>query len=425
MSKRLIFKTLIADSISRDFSHAQKRQLEIPMNVEKVITFIGPRRAGKTSVMYHTIQELRSTIPSDRLVYINFEDNRLFPLQPSDMDELAQGYYELYPENKHETVYFFLDEIQEVPNWEKFVRRISDQENCRLFLTGSSSKLLSSEIASSLRGRTLVYEVLPLSYSEFLDFNKVKFNPDTSEGKAIAIHWFEKWMTQGGFPELIFIEERLHRSIINEYIDVMLYKDLTQRFGIKQPALMKYLLKYFLQNISKPITVQKVFHDLKSQGYAIGKNIVHEYLSHLIDAFVLFRADIWSSSKRKQAVNPSKYYCIDPAFKSAVSIQKDEGRVFENGVYLHLRRNGIEPLYVMQNQEVDFYWQGGSLINVCLDMREAITRNRELSGMQEAMEKLQLQSGTIITKDEEQTISTSTGIISLLPAWKYFLTPQS
>ena len=142
----------------------------------KIVSLVGPRRVGKTFVLYGLIRTLRKTIPAECLVYISFEDDRLFPLQLSDLDGLIAGYYELYPEHRDRTVYFFLDEVQEVPHWEKFVRRITDQENCRVYLTGSSSKLLSQELATSLRGRTVSFEIFPLSFSEFLSFRCIKAN---------------------------------------------------------------------------------------------------------------------------------------------------------------------------------------------------------------------------------------------------------
>ena len=316
---------------------------------------------------------------------------------------------------------FFLDEVQEVENWEKFVRRLIDQENCRVYLTGSSSKLLSQELATTLRGRTLPYEVFPLSFKEFLQFNQVEVNPRSSKGQAFLLHWLSRYLRQGGFPELVFLPESLHRPTINEYIDLMLYRDLTERFSLKNPALLKYLLKFLLNNMSNSISVSKVYNDLKSQGYSVGRNTVFEYIDLLEEAFILFRVRKWSHSIRVQASNPSKIYAIDPAFKYAMSIHEDIGRVFENSVFLELKRRSISPHYWLDSQEVDFFWENGTLINACYSLTHPETRKREINGLLLAMKKLDLKSGKLITWDKKETVKEGSRTIFIQPLWEFLL----
>lgn len=421
MSKKPVFRRIIADFIDQSLSEALPRDLNLPLDVPKIVSIIGPRRAGKTFLLYHVIQRLREKLPADRLVYLNFEDDRLFPLQLEDMNELVQAYYEMYPENREVKVWFFLDEIQEVPNWEKFIRRLFDTENCRIYLTGSSSKLLSRELATSLRGRTIPFEVFPLNFGEFLRFNKVDVNPESSKGQAAILHWFDRWLRQGGFPELIFLPENLHRRTVDEYLDLMLYRDLTERFSIRNPSLLKYLLKYVIGNVALPLSMTKTFNDLKSQGYAISKNTVYDYLSYLEEAYLIFKVDIWHRSVRAQAINPSKIYLIDPAFKYAMSIGEDTGRMLENAVFLDLRRKGLSPHYVQNKQEVDFYWENGRPVNVCLDFYSTSTRERETKGMVEALKFLNLSQGMILTRDITQHIRVDGKRILVRPAWKFFL----
>jgi uncharacterized protein len=421
MDKKTVFRQLIADFIETPLRETKARDLNIPTDIPKIISLLGPRRAGKTYVLYHIARALRKTVPANRIVYINFEDDRLFPLRLADMDALLQAYYELFPSNREQTVWFMLDEVQEVPNWEKFVRRLADTENCRIYLTGSSSKLLSRELATALRGRTLPFEVFPLSFSEFLQFNGIVLNPDSAKGQAPALHWFDRWLAQGGFPELVFLPEDLHRSVINEYLDLMLYRDLTERFSVKQPALLKYLLKYFLQNLANPTSLTKVFNDLKSQGFSIAKNTVFDYVSHMEEAFVLFRTNIWRRSVRAQAINPGKYYVVDPAFKYAMSVGEDKGRVLENAVFLHLRRQGLTPHYFMEQQEVDFYWENGQPINVCLDFFTPDTREREVKGMLLALKALDQPVGIILTRDRNEDLLLDGKRIEVRAAWRYFL----
>jgi len=421
MNKKTIFQTIIADFIAKPALNPFQRALAIPLDVPKIISLIGPRRSGKTHILYHIIQLLSKTIPRDRLIYLNFEDDRIYPPQLEDMELMLQAYYELYPHNRDEKVWFFFDEIQEIPNWEKFVRRLSDTENCRIYLTGSSSKLLSRELASSLRGRTIAFEVFPLSLNEFLNFNQVEFNPLTSKGKSTVLHWFDRWLKQGGFPELVFLPDTLHQATITEYIDLMLYRDLSERFSIKNTALLKYLLKHTLANLALPTSVRKLHNDIKSQGYSAGKDTIFDYISYLEEAFILFQANIWHPSVRAQAVNPSKFYCIDPAFKYVMHIGEDKGRVLENAVYLHLRRQGHMPHYWLDQQELDFYWQNGQAINVCLTMEDPRTREREIKGMIAALNALNLTEGLILTRDQTEDIHIENKWIRVLPSWQYML----
>jgi predicted AAA+ superfamily ATPase len=388
------------------------------------VTLIGPRRAGKTSVCYQLIKNLRATMPTDRLLYVNFEDDRFFPAELTDMDMLLEAYYAMYPANKESLVYFFFDEVQEVPQWEKFVRRLSDQENCRIYLTGSSSKLLSQELATALRGRTLTYEIFPLSFAEFLRFNHTGYDNDSSKGRAVLQHQLQAYMRQGGFPELVFLEEPFHRPTINEYINLMIYKDLMERFSLRNPHLLKYLLKYYLVNMANPLSINRVYNDLRSQGYALSKNTVYEYTSYLEEAFVVFRVSRWSTSVRQQAINPDKLYVVDQAFKYAMSDADDEGRILENMVFMALRRLGLMPDYFMDKQEVDFYVPEKLLINVCLDLSGPATRQRELSGLEAAMRQTGLDTALLVTLHEEGEERLDAGKVRVVTARDFLLKPE-
>ena len=422
MNKKKVFNQIISDFLERPLPHALPRSLKIPLDVPKIVSLLGPRRAGKTYSLFYVIQQLQKEVARDRLIYINFEDDRLFPLKLKDMDDFLQSYYELYPTNRDEKVWFFFDEIQEVPNWEKFIRRIWDTENCRIYLTGSSSKLLSRELATSLRGRTLPYEIFPLSFSEFLNFNEIKANKKTSKGQATILHWFDRWLEQGGFPELVFLPKELHRRTVDEYIDLMLYRDLMERFSLKKPSLLKYLLKHVVSNLANSMSVNKIFNDIKSQGFKLSRATVYDYLSHLEEAFLIFNVNIWHRSIRSQAQMPSKIYLVDAAFKSAMTIGEDKGRLLENAVFLHLRRQGLQLHYVLKKQEVDFYWKNGTPINVCYGFYHPQTREREVKGMLEALRFLEEDTGLILTRDRTEKIEIDGKTILVIPVWEYFLT---
>ncbi len=422
MDKKEAYKRIIADFFTRDLSHVLPRKYDIPLALPKVISLIGPRRAGKTFLLFELIKQLREEgIPKERLVYVNFEDDRLFPIQLSDLDALLQAYYEMYPDNKEKKVWFFFDEIQEVRHWEKFIRRVHDQENCQLFVTGSSSKLLSREIASSLRGRTLAYEILPLSFREFLDFNNISPDTNTSKGQALLNHWLTRYMQQGGFPELIFLPQEIHQPTIQEYLDLVLYRDITERFNIKNPALLKYLLKYLLNNISNRLSYTKTYNDLRSRGFSVSKNTVLEYISYLEEAFVLFQVSVWNRSLRAQAINPRKVYAIDPAFRHAMSVSADKGRVMENLVFLELKRRGKQPFYYSNGREVDFFLEDEYLINVALSIDEPDTFQRETESLFSAMKQLNISESSLITLYEKRTLRREGKTIHIQPLADFLL----
>ena len=421
MEKKSVFKQVISAFIDAPVEGIMPRDIELPLDVPKIISLLGPRRSGKTHLLFYLIQQLRQTVPAHRLVYVNFEDDRFFPMRLADMDELVQAYYEMYPANRDEKTWFFFDEIQEVPNWEKFVRRLFDTENCRIYLTGSSANLLGRELATALRGRTLPFEVFPLSFKEFLVFNQISVNAETPKGQSTILHWFDRYLRQGGFPELVFLPENLHKRTIAEYLDLMLYRDLSERFSIKNTPLLKYLLKYVTGNVASPISMTKMFNDLKSKGYSLSRNTVYDYLSYLEEAFLVFKIDIWHRSVRAQSLNPSKLYLIDPAFKYAMSIGEDSGRMLENAVFLHLRGKGISPHYVLKKQEVDFYWENGTPTNVCWGFHAPETRKREVEGLLSVLKFLGLKEGQILTRDRTETIKADGKLIAVRPAWRCFL----
>ena len=419
MDKKQVFQEIIRDFFQKSLETVRDREIEVPFDVPKVVSLMGPRRAGKTHCLFELIKRLRKQMPTEQLVYVNFEDDRLFPLQLEDLDAMLRGYYEMYPGNRNQKVWFFLDEIQEVPNWEKFVRRLQDQENCRIYLTGSSSKLLSRELATSLRGRTLPVGVLPLSFREFLQFNEVEADEFSSQGKALYVHWLNRYLRQGGFPELVYLPESLHRPTLQEYLDLILYRDVVERHKIKNTALLRYLLKYLLVNVANQLSMTKVYNDLKSQGLRIAKNTVFEYLSYLEEAFVLFKVDVWHQSVRVQAINPSKIYAVDHALKHLMSLSDDQGRIIENVVFMELKRRGYHPHYFRNGKEVDFFWQDGELVNVTVSIADGATYKRETESLFNAMKKTGKKRALLLTMDDEQIIEKYGTIIRVLPLWKF------
>jgi len=421
-----ILKRVIADSQERDLAYVIDRDLKIPLGTNKIISLIGVRRSGKTHVLYSIIKKLRTTTDPRNIVYIDFEDDRLFPLELKDLSNLLDAYYELYPDKKSEKVYFFFDEIQNVRNWETFVRRLYDTEQCAVYITGSSAKLLSREIATALRGRTLSYEVFPLSFSEFLRFRGIKPDLHSSRSQARIKNALADYPTRGGFPEIINYDQAVFMKTLQEYIDLIMYRDIIERYGISNIFLLKRLIKFCFSNISTLVSFNKLYNDFKSEGLSISRNTVYEYLSYLEDAYALFTVPLYAKSVREQWRNPRKIYSVDVGFKTAMDfpLSIDIGRVFENIVFLELRRKAEKIYYFKGKQEVDFYYTSGGkerLLNVSYEMESPATREREISGLVEAMTRFSLSEGTIVTSEHKEIIKTEAGKINAIPLWEWLL----
>ncbi|NPA12728.1 MAG: ATP-binding protein, partial [Aquificae bacterium] len=254
MKRKDIFKELIVEFQERELPTIVERDIAIPTNTKKIISVIGVRRSGKTYILFQTVKNLLKSVPIEKIVYINFEDERL-ELKAEELSLLIEAYKELYPEIPLSEVYFFFDEIQNVKGWERFVRRVYDNYSQNIFITGSNSKLLSTEIATSLRGRTITYKVFPLNFKEFLRFKNFKFSEKYlhSLGKrAILKNLFSEYMRFGGFPEVVRVEDRdLKIKILQGYFEVMLYKDVVERYQIKSPVILKYFTKRLIESIGK------------------------------------------------------------------------------------------------------------------------------------------------------------------------------
>jgi predicted AAA+ superfamily ATPase len=424
---RDVFKRLITDSQERNLSYVVDRDMDVPLDTKKIISLIGVRRSGKTHVLFSIINRLRAVADHRNIVYINFEDDRLFPLELKDLSTLLDAYYELYPDKKNEKVWFFFDEIQNVENWEKFIRRLYDTENCDVFITGSSAKLLSREIATALRGRTLSYEVFPLSFSEFLRFKDIRTDLHSSKHRARLRNAFSEYLTKGGFPEIVTYAQPVVVKALQEYIDLIIYRDVIERYGITNTFLLKRLVKFCFTNISTLVSFNKLYNVFRSEGLSISRNTVYEYVSYLEDVFALFTVPVHAKSLREQWRNPRKIYSVDVGFKTAMDypLSSDTGRVFENVVFLELRRKAEKIQYFKGRQEVDFYYLLGGkerLLNVSYDMDSPLTRKREINGLIEAMKRFSLSEGSIVTAEHKEVVKTEAGKISVMPLWEWLLT---
>ncbi|HPL96617.1 MAG TPA: ATP-binding protein [Smithellaceae bacterium] len=426
-----IISRLIDDFHERTLPEPVPRIKEFFEITGKADVVIGMRRVGKTWFCYQKIRDLvASGIKRERLLHLNFEDDRLLEFNVGHFQEILDVYFGKYPEHRHTRCFFFFDEIQRIDQWEAFIRRLLDTENIQIFITGSSSKLLSSEIATGLRGRSLPIEIFPLSFEEYLSFHGLlSERPKTFGANTVALlrKSIRDYLEVGGFPEVQNLERILRIEVLQGYIDAVLLKDIVERHKIGNVLVLKHLVRHIMGASGGQFSVNKFFNTMKSLGIKCTKNSLYEYLDHLTDAFLFYRVPIHGRSERSRLIHPAKIYAIDTGLLNAMTVSNsgDYGRLLETMVYLHLRRRNDDVEYVVSKdgRETDFLAReriSGErhLIQACWEMSDKKTFARELAGLKRAMEDLSISSGTIVTWDDEAEIEEH---IRAIPVWKWLL----
>jgi len=421
-----LFKKLITNFQERSFTGIVPRDYDIPIDTKKIVSLIGVRRSGKTYILFHIIEQLRQKIDGRNIIYINFEDDRLFPIYLKDLDGLLESYYELYPHKRDEKVYLFLDEVQNIEGWERYVRRIYDTQNLQIFITGSSSKLLSSEIATSLRGRTITYEIFPFSFKEYLRYKDIEVNFYSSKSISYIKNAFNSYLINGGFAETFDETPDVQKRILKDYLDLIIYKDVVERYNIKNQALLKHLIKYMFVNMGTLVSINKLYNEYKSQGYKVSKDALYDYIDYLQDAYTLFTTPIYRNSVREEQRNPKKLYAIDNGFKKlfSISLSDDYSKLYENMAFLHLRRMSSEVYYFKQKQEVDLYVRVDKeyLVNVSYLIENEKTLQREIKALVEGMDYFNINKSYLVTDNREEIINIDNRTIEIIPMWKWLLT---
>lgn len=377
--------------------------------------FTGLRRAGKSNFLYQLIQQHYSENDLNDVLMVNFEDERLLEVQAIHLHEILDAYYELYTMQP----IVFLDEIQTIPNWQKFVRRLAD-EGLRVFVTGSNAEMLSAEIASTLGGRFINKEILPLSFREYLKFlqfnytEKTKFSADRHELHRL----YEDYLKLGGFPELIHFENK--KEYLSSVYQKLFYGDLIARYSIENSKALKLMVKKLAESVNNETSVNRIKHLIKSTGLAIGNNTLFDYLGYLESSYMIGSISNFHSKFSEKETN-KKYYFLDNGILNLFLFDQDT-KLLENVVYIQLRRLGGTIYFLKRKLEVDFYvpekeW----LIQVSYSIKEKETFEREVKALHLSMKELNLQTGYIFTYDEEKTITTELGTVYVVPVWKWLL----
>lgn len=403
------------------------RALEVPLDTEKIVTIIGVRRSGKTSFLFNIIGELLDRdVERSRILYVNFEDERL-NLKAEELDLILQAYLELYPDLNLRDCYFFFDEIQNIADWDKFIRRVYDSITKNIVITGSNARFLSSEIATSLRGRTISYEVFPLSFSEYLEFKDVSVDLYDPNSIAQIKYHLGLYLIDGGFPEVINYEDDLRIKVLQEYFNVMIYRDLVERYEIKNLSALRFFLKRVLASSTKQLSVNNIYNELKSAGIKIGKNQLYDFLDACQNTYLVFMLKKHIRSMADRELGEKKVYAIDNGLLNSIEYKfsDDVGKAMEQVVFLDLRREGREVYFYKSRNECDFIVKKGTdvtnAIQVSYSLSDKKTRRREIAGLVSACKEFGLKEGIIITDDEREELEIDGVNVNVLPLHRWLL----
>ncbi len=429
-------KSIILDFQEVELETGVPRRLKVKTVPGKATVCMGVRRSGKSTYLFQVIKRLlNNDVPRENILYLNFFDDRLHNLRQFGLGLITEAYYSLYPEKKNtETVYCFFDEIQAVDGWEPFVDRLMRTEKCEVYITGSSARMLSKEIATQMRGRALSWELFPFSFREFLDYKRINATHLSTKKRLLVQKAFDEYWETGGFPEVVGLDRYLRIKIHQEYFHAILFRDLVERHNISHPRAVMDLAHRLVDNTASLYTVNSLTGYLKSLGHKAPKAAVSDYLEWFEDAYFLFTVRIFDASLARSKTNPKKIYCIDHALVTSVAsgILVNTGHLLENLVFTALRRVTPDIYYCKTRGglEVDFLAQlqdrSRMLVQVCDLMAEPQTRKREVAALTEAMAEYDLKSGTVVTRNEEDQIKVDAGKIDVVPVWRFMLNlPES
>ncbi|MBN1389129.1 MAG: ATP-binding protein [Candidatus Thermoplasmatota archaeon] len=412
-------KTYIEDK-KEDLSciEVKPRETSLEGSVEFVTSLYGPRRAGKSYLFYSLFKD------SSDVLYLNFDDIQLNDWTAKDIVDSVALFREAYRKDPR---YILLDEVQRIAGWETAVVTLYERKRYKIFLTGSSSRLLAKEIASSLRGRTTNHVLLPLSFREYLDFKGIDHEDLSSTRKKSEIRsMLEDYLLKGCFPGILQYPGP-HSKFYEEYIDLVLYRDLVERYGLTNTGILRFLQKSIINSQSKEFSVNKLYKTWKSMRYEASKRTFYEYFGHLEEVMFALPLYKYHDSERTSELSPPKVYLPDPAIGSVLGgIQI--GRLMENCVFLHLLRmqqkEGGKKLFFWKDRgrEIDFVITRENQISEMIQVTYALSENnmeREHKGFEILNKQTSPNvSKKIITWTGEEKISQD---VDILPLWKFLL----
>jgi predicted AAA+ superfamily ATPase len=392
--------------------------VSFPEILNKTVVFYGVRRSGKTFILYDLFRRYRESS-----LYMDFEDERLSEFELKDFENLKDVILELKPHLIEKKLIFLLDEVQRIKGWERFCRRAVERENIKVFVSGSSSKMMPSEIHTELRGRSWSIEVLPFSFKEYLyskNFDMTDKSLIYGPKKALVKKHFSEYMKWGGFPEISFLSSEFEKTkLIKEYLGAMYFRDLVERYNITNIPLLESLTDKLFSSFSLKFSLTSFYKQYKDK-FPFSKDLLFRYYRHFIQSMLIFEVRKFSESTYKRMRNPAKVYLVDVGLSRRIT-SADKGRLLENIVFLELRRRGYESFYFEEKKECDFIAKKDDEllpIQVSFELSRE-NRDREMYGLMEACKWLGVKRGMILTSDEEQDISTNGINIKISPVWKW------
>jgi len=402
------WETILSEWEQKTLPQIFPREQEISTSgfgqINKILVITGFRRTGKTYLLLSAISKLLQTYSRKDIFYLNFEDERI-PLTTQVLTDLLPAFQAHFGQKPK---FLFLDEVQNVPLWSKYIRRILDNGNIQIFLTGSSSKMSSFELPTELRGRSIEQKVSPLNFREFLIFK----NEPRSQEKSQFNFLFNEYLTFGGLPEIVRARPEDKINILQEYFRTVIRREIMERFNLKNEEPLKTVARLLFN--STYFSLSKIYRDLKSQGIKVGKNTVDNYFSYLSSSYLFAPLPHFSFSLRHQMTRPQKAFFVDNGFITTLSTKfsQNTGRLLENLVAC-LLRTADKEIYYFQNErktdEIDFVilknGQPEELIQVCFDLSDRETQKREFGALLRTGKKLGCSNLKIITASDSEKIS--------------------
>jgi hypothetical protein len=393
-----LLRLKLAESLASAPPALTRRDVRLPGIPGKAFAVIGVRRGGKTSFLAQCrADRLAEGRTREAQLLVSLEDERLVGLSVAELGWLIEEHARQFPGLREAGgMTLYLDEVQTVPGWEGLVRRLMDAGGVELFVSGSSAKLLSREVATSLRGRAMEVLVYPFSFREAL--RHAGAEPSQPFGRLGPVdrtaldQWLRRYLVEGGFPEAQGASLRDRAALLSGYVDVVVLRDVIERHGVSNPLALRWIERQLLANPGGSFSVKKHYDTLRSQGVAVGKDTLHEYLAHLEDAFLVRTVAMNSASERQRMVNPRKAYPVDPGLIALFerSGRAHHGMALETVVMLELERRHWEVSYVRTAEgfEVDFLAHRAGdaplLVQVCLESEGDETWDRELRALEAA-----------------------------------------
>lgn len=397
-----------ADTVRRDILD----QLEPLLDLPRVLIISGMRRAGKSTLL---TQIREAFYPDDPVFYFNFEDERLLKFGVEDFNKLHEAFLELVGDSK----VYFLDEIQNIANWEVFVRRMHDA-GWKIIITGSNASMLSKELGTRLTGRHIRLELFPFSFAEYLRWKQIPIPPHlATEDRAAIKRAYREFFRTGGIPEQVIFDDP---NLVTMLYENILYRDVLARYNLGDERALKELAFYLVSNPATEISYRRL-----AKMTSVGSvNTIKNYIEYMENAYLLFTVYKFDYSVRRQVQAPKKIYVSDPGFISHVAFTRPKftGKILENLILIELKRRGQTVFYHKGKFECDFLVVENNEVRAAIQVSAEIlphSKEREFRGLLEALESYSLDDGLIITEDGEYEESAGDKVVRVVPAWKWLL----